>query len=329
MSKDDERSILGLVYGSLSEWQLAGSEAPDFLLIKGGDTALGIEITEYFDNDGEARLHRISGYGRELIEGRRFRHKDDKLNFRVEQVTYLPGGDRSKGRKITAIIHEPTHIAHRLNRLLKIIDNKSAKVSTYLERAPAVDLVINDPCFAFRFKEYEKLYRSIRSDELRKSILQNNFREIFLVTRSGEAEIVCIPLKANFFAEEIVLHEHFYRMLANESPIVTRDFFGSLVCTLSAIGFGDAKLQIEDSDVHLRYSSIDFVYRDGAKTIEDYTAAPEANRVGTLFTDLVKDIRQDYRNKADTICATKTDFGSCLGIYFSANCRKVDCSSGI
>ena len=91
---------------------------------------------------------------------------------------------------------------------------------------------------------------------------------------------------------------------------------------LGPIGFGNARLQVDNSDVHLRYSNIDFVYRSSGKTIEDYTATSEANHAGTLLSDLVKDISSEHLNKANAILAAKVGFVSSLEIYFSAHLAK-------
>ena len=185
MSKEDEREILRFVYGILDDRQLIDFESPDFLVRKDGVAVLGVEVTEYFDNDTETRLRKIPGYARELIESRKFRHKDDKLNIRVEQVIYLPGGDQAKAKPIIAIIHEPLHLARRLDLLSDLVNAKSTKIPAYLGNVPEVDIVINDPSFAFRFEDYNSFYHSIGTSGLRQTILQTAFREIFLITRAG------------------------------------------------------------------------------------------------------------------------------------------------
>jgi hypothetical protein len=96
MSKNIERRIFDQVYGKTPGWTVRPHESPDFLCRRSDIVILGVEVTEYFHSESDARLQRIPGYAKELLGVRRYRHSNDKNSLRVEKITYLPGAIRPK-----------------------------------------------------------------------------------------------------------------------------------------------------------------------------------------------------------------------------------------
>jgi hypothetical protein len=209
-TKDHERQLFDYVYGDHKELSVHPSESPDFLCELNGDTVLGVEITEYFDSESTARLRKISSYPLEMVTAKRCRHRDDKKKLRIENVTYMPKGDKSNAREVTAIVHRPSSLRERLARLATIVSTKSAKYPTYCKKAPATDLVVYDPDHAFRFDDFQQLYLPITKSDVRRCVITAPFREVFLVTERASHGLVCIPLRAIAFVEEVFVFQRLY-----------------------------------------------------------------------------------------------------------------------
>ena len=321
MSKSVERKILDQVYGKTHGWAVMPHESPDFLCHRNEAVKLGVEVTEYFDSESDARLQNISGYGRELIASREYRHKDDKASLRVEKITYLPGGDAAKGIKVDAIIRQLPQLNERLAKLSSIVTSKALKNVTYSENAPIVDLVIYDSRHAFRFEKLADIYRPLSASDVRFLIIASPFREVFLVTLGSDDKRVCVPLKANAFAEEIIICEHLFLAHAYVEPhgFELTAFFHSLVDVLWNAGFRNARLRLDDGKIHLRFSSIEFVYSRNGKLINDFTHLPEDGSMDATVEVLARDMTEEDRGRVAQIRESRKEYTTCMDLCFPAH----------
>ena len=123
MDKSKERVLVETVYGR-STLEIQETEEPDFLCSLQGNTPFGVEVTEFFMTESDARLCKIHGYASELIKGGNLRHKDDK-KIRVEDVVYILGDDPGDERTIRAIVHDiPPHY-ESMQYVLYVIEAKN------------------------------------------------------------------------------------------------------------------------------------------------------------------------------------------------------------
>ena len=318
MSKTRENIIFESVYGNVGSWTTYSHEAPDFVCKVGDKTILGVEITEYFNSETDARLKAIPGYGLELLQARAYRHKVDRLRLRLEKVTYLPGGDEAKGVKVDAIIQECPTVNDRLERLSHMLFRKTAKSTAYLRNAPIVDLIISDSVHAFAFETFTDFYSSYSNSQVHDQVIKSPFREIFLITNGPDSKRVCVPLKANAFAEEAKKCEKLflsYRKDRNEKAD-----FPSFICVLADVlsrcGSAESRLKAESGRVSLRFASIEFAYsKDGIK-VSDHTYLLDGKDWGSEIGDVAQDIDDGERSEADLILKTRQEYFSCVPLFF-------------
>ena len=210
MDKQLEQKIFKYVYGRYDGWHVSHSESPDFICIKNNIPVLGSEVTELYLSECDARLKNIKNYTLDLLNGGKFRHKDDKKLIRIEKVKYIRRGE-DDGPFINAIINEIPKIDKRVELLTKAIRIKESKVKTYLKSCPRVDLLVHDSSGLFHFERYQDLFFSLSHFINRNEIISSKFREIYLITSKYEGfskhSIVIVPLKLNLFAEDITLLE--------------------------------------------------------------------------------------------------------------------------
>jgi hypothetical protein len=321
MSKSIERNILDQVYGKTHGWAVIPHESPDFLCQRDKAVVLGVEVTEFFNSESDARLHKVPGYARTLLTSREYLHKDDKASLRIETITYMPDGDPVKAIEIDAIIRQVPQLNERLEKLRSILTSKSFKNETYSSNAPMIDLIIHDPNHAFRFEQFCEIYRYLSSSDLRSLIIASPFREIFLVTLGADDKRVCVPLKANTFAEEIVICEHLFLAKANveRGGCGLKEFCNSLVGVLWNAGFRNSHVCLKDGEIHLRFSSIEFVYSGNGKRINDFTITPEDESKDMTVDLLAKDLMEDDQGRIAEICESRKEYTASMDLYFPAH----------
>src|ERR1700728_3489903 len=199
MNKIDEQKIAEMVFGRNTALKISAWESPDFLLRREEVVILGIEVTEYFDNESEARLQKLPEYTAQLLGSKTYRHKDDKEHLKVQRVKYIPKADPAKAIELDAIAIAVPSLGFRLNRLAEAIRQKSTRWPDYLASAPQIDLLVYDGQDAFNFTDFAKIYRPLSVSPVRQAAVASEFREVFLITCAEKQQPVCIPLKANAF----------------------------------------------------------------------------------------------------------------------------------
>ncbi|MEX5216824.1 MAG: hypothetical protein NW701_03265 [Nitrospira sp.] len=320
MSKLRERKILEEVYGRISVGTLFPNEAPDFLWKKKRKVILGVEVTEYYNSETDARLKLIGGYALDVLKSQVYRHKHDKLNLRVETVTYLPGGDETKAFKIDGIFREIPSIRERLDRLGSIVHGKVSKSGIYLNRAPFVDLIVNDGDCAFRFENFADLYRPYSLHRVRSQVIESPFREVFLLTEGRDSQCVCIPLRANGFVEEVKKCERLYieNCKQRHKKLDYLSYISVLVEVLTRCGFGKARFKIESGLVKFRFASIELTYCTDGTQILDQTLDLPLQPWGDIVSELAKDIGEGERSEAEAIYNAREQYFSCCELLFAA-----------
>jgi hypothetical protein len=230
MDKNHERACLNAVFGPVN-LSVSECEEPDFVCGLANEFQFGVEVTEFFRTESDARLTRLEQYSTELLSGGNYRHKDDLKEIRVESGTWQCG-ETGKRRKVKVIARSiPSHdIAIPL--LLQRIARKNQKFPRYSSQVAPVDLIVDDVNRVLRFEEIEELLLLfLDCDEVRLS----PFREIYLLTSNKHRGIVAIPLKANVFASEIVSFGAVYNQYRRDhgGPNLLGEFLDALAIYLA------------------------------------------------------------------------------------------------
>ncbi|MDO8142843.1 MAG: hypothetical protein Q6358_15195 [Candidatus Brocadiales bacterium] len=105
MNKDEEKTLFDQVYPQTDDWVVTSSEAPDFLCYRNGEVYLGVEVTELFLHEGDARLKKVKSYALNLIDGGKVVHKYDRKNIKVEKIK-IQNKDGALFKEINGIFRE-------------------------------------------------------------------------------------------------------------------------------------------------------------------------------------------------------------------------------
>lgn len=142
-----------------------------------------------------------------------------------------------------------------------------------------------------------------------------------MVTLGSDDKRVCVPLKANAFAEEIIICEHLFLAHAYVEPhgFELTAFFHLLVDVLWNTGFRNARLRLDDGEIHLRFSSIEFVYSRNGKLINDFTHLPEDGSMDATVEVLARDIVEEDRGRVAQIRESRKEYTACMDLCFPAH----------
>src|SRR5713101_2273510 len=102
MKKNKERTIFDLVYAGRAFDSVTPTEEPDFR-VKNADGEFGVEITEFYFSQSEARIKNIPGYFQEILERKNYKHKDDVVPLEVKEITVLPHDNRKPSFKVEGL----------------------------------------------------------------------------------------------------------------------------------------------------------------------------------------------------------------------------------
>jgi hypothetical protein len=313
MDKSKESKLFEYVYGHCKDWNVKTHESPDFVCFRNNAPILGVEITELYHNETDARLKNLDDYGLRLLGGGDFRHKQDKKNIKVDFIEYRKKGE-VKGRKIKAIIHEPTSFAESISTLSNTIKMKESKIATYLQMCPKVDLVIDDASHLFRFDKYEDLFRPLSKLINRPMIVNSHFREIFLIIKNKQNVLVRIPLKLNLFIEDVRIFEHLVHTL-KESPS-TKNPFLILLCCLCQSGYKDIRIENVDGGIGLVVGNYLYLYSKTGRIIRDYTTIPEQMPKGELISETIRSAGETQRQVTNALVKERSRFKCCAPLFF-------------
>ena len=229
MNKKQERDCLDAVFGS-TELTVRECEEPDFICQSKVGIEFGVEVTEFHLTESHARLEKIDGYALGLLAGAAYRHKDDRKEIKVENVTYSrPSTGQSI--KVNAIPIAVPHHHESIPKLLERIATKNGKCLQYHRRVRPVDLIVNDVDQMMRFDSIRQLLAPIVNGSVSATVLESPFREIYVVTLCADKGSVVVPLRANLFLAEIARFSNVYRRFHSE--VGTKSTVGQFLKTLA------------------------------------------------------------------------------------------------
>jgi len=141
--KRREREILNMVYARDQIGEIVAGENPDFKIRKNHQRKFfGIEVTELYYSEANARLDNIEGYLDEILGSKRFRHKKDIKDLEVKEFTLQSDG--KPDQQVEGIMLDHPSITDYVQMVVDIINKKSARIQDYIQGLTHVNLIILD-----------------------------------------------------------------------------------------------------------------------------------------------------------------------------------------
>lgn len=296
--KDDELKILRKIYSSedyLIEDQM---EQPDFK-VKLKDTGLsfGVEITELFQDGSSARLKNIDGYVNEIIESKRYRHKDDINELPILELVPIINGEIQNNVKKAVEKKNPPTANIMMSRLISTIENKTLKSEKYDTSVSNIDLVIYDRESNYSDLNTIDLCKYFYSKDLEVALNRCTFREVYFITSFKDNKNIYLELKGQIFTKKMFLFNHLMSMHYSDLLKISKIEFTDLFCyLLIETGFNNVYKSSKDG-ISMYYSHIVFDFDYPATGVN----AREINDITTYEMNKITSENKQNIEKADEI----------------------------
>lgn len=202
----NEWSILRTVYDVEECAGVEQSERPDFLLTKNGHGAVpfGVEVTELFRNQADARSVRHPDYLDALFRGGPHMHKDDKDALPLVFMRISDSNGHVTHESVPGILTAAVPEEDHRRALAATIESKGAR--GYAVDGGHVDLIIRDRYFpSGEALPDEYSVTALLGDGVRAALVGSPFQEVYLISISRERQQVVRPLIQLMLAERFFL----------------------------------------------------------------------------------------------------------------------------
>jgi len=328
--KQNEYQILSAVYNLNDYAEVLASECPDFrLLHKGSDVTFGVEVTEFYFSHSNARLRNMPDYFNEIYNHNRYRHKEDRVRLQLSDITILsPDG---KVKEITkGIFQELPNPDKYVEMISDLIKSKNEKYIEYAQDLTHINLILLDTENRLRPISVSDFYNYFYTSEVKTSLCNSPFREIFLITMLQENRKVYIPLKmilflANFWSFGQLLEDYPWETGETSSPILAKqkDSTAKLMMLFAIYLKSKAEKVYTRNDegrIEVVFGNCGLINDEGHIIVHDYNDYPIPNDIESIddsdFTSLFcsaefkqkeKEILDDYTFSTEIAFDLKSD----------------------
>lgn len=175
-----EWAALKVVYTVADFQSVKKHEEPDFLLQHHRNSdPFGVEVTQVFRTDSDARMINHPSYISDLLAGADHLHKDDVSEFEVVEVTITAPDGTLKDTEVPAIIRERPSQAEHSASIEAALRKKDARTSDYLQDCAHVNLVMLDRYDEPYGPDSEYSVGQLIPSGMRSALLGTAFRDVY------------------------------------------------------------------------------------------------------------------------------------------------------
>jgi hypothetical protein len=187
MKAERERAGLDQVYRAHEFESLQHGDRPDFVLRhRGADTAFGVEVTELYETEADARVELHPGYIPDLLAGGRHMHRQDPLVLKVEKVQLQDKDGNLKAADLPAIIRKIPSAHEHARAIAELLRRKTQQAAGYRQDLSHVNLLIVDHLRAQRRPGDTYPTNELLVPDLKEALVVSPFREVFLVSMDND-----------------------------------------------------------------------------------------------------------------------------------------------
>ena len=247
--KLNERKIFEMVYGEREFAEVVASERPDFLVRRcPGEPCFGVEIVELYTSESSARLKNIEPYTGELLDHRKFRHKDDKRCIDVAKIDLLSRDNQVIAPQIDAIIERLPSCAECSERLAEVVNRKAEGLGSIPAPLSHANLIVKDQTSVLGLIPLDDFDRAFMAEGLQRAIASAPFREIFFVTKMKPGRVVIrlklLQIVAGLYTFNAVYSSKAFSKLPKNAEVAT---FGAYFA--ETVG-ADVRMRMHQMDGH-------------------------------------------------------------------------------
>lgn len=197
--RDRERVLLDAVYAPDEFADVDHQDRPDFVIQRHhrSSESFGVEVTELFETESDARVRARPEYVSTLLEGGRPMHRDDEKILSVSRVRITSKDGELKAENVPAILRQLPPAEQHYDALAERILAKGQKFDGYRSDLTHVNLIVADRFGPAPEVNDEGDYPTGRvlTERLRDALVQTPFQEVFLVSTNGQHKQFYRPLQ--------------------------------------------------------------------------------------------------------------------------------------
>jgi len=183
LKAEREFKALALVYRTEEFESSRHGDRPDFVLRHhGADRGFGVEITELYETQADARAELHPAYIADLLAGRPHMHKDDVSLLKVEKVQLHDKDGNLKAADLPAIIRKKPPIDKHARAIVALLRRKTEQAVGYRQDLTHINLLILDRLGAQRRPGDSYSTSDLLVADLKEALIASPFREVFLVS---------------------------------------------------------------------------------------------------------------------------------------------------
>jgi hypothetical protein len=283
--KERERQILDEVYADRTFYEIEHltNKSPDFLIRPHPRTErFGVEITEFYLTEGEARLQLIEGYRTDLLDGGDVRHKDDYHHFEVAKVDIVTKEGEIHASNAPMITRSVPHRYELARMIAAVIADKEKVHDAAPKDLSHINLIIRDRHGVLRHRPSKEFCMLLYPPYLREAVFGSRFREVYFISRFKEGDSY-VPLK--MVLTLMKMHAVYDCVVASKGADPFADanaFMRWFAFYLSTITAGGVRISEETGDVEVLYGNIGIILAESGTKIRHY--ADRAFPASTMVT---------------------------------------------
>lgn len=219
--KGEERQILNMIF-SEELYKISSSEEPDFILTdeKYG-VEFGVEITEFFRDDANARLLKIDNYIDSIIEpnhSKRKPNKGDTKKLEVREFTRI-SEDNILLESYKGVYVKCLTPREKADIICECIRTKESKLKNYKKNTNENYLIIYDQENCLYGEDNCKLYELISGNSLFDALSESKFREIYFITGASSRKTYSGLISLHFmnnFSQALAFGNNYHSISENK-----------------------------------------------------------------------------------------------------------------
>lgn len=205
---ETEFGIFSTVYDRSGFEETLCSEKPDIRAHRVGEPWFGVEITELFPSETDARTHSDPGYIGQILAGQPVKHRDDAGVLTLSAVTITNEDGSGSSATVQGIFRQHPSKPQHYDALVQRILTKAQKANDYDATLTHTNLIVMDHFEPESGPEKRWAVSDVLAPEARTALAESPFREIFWVTKARSGRRVYRPLQA------VLLLERFWGFLS-------------------------------------------------------------------------------------------------------------------
>lgn len=190
------------VYCELECSRAVHSDLPDFVIDEGREGRFGVEVTELFRSESDARTVNHPDYLARLFGGGPHLHRDDQRALEVHQVAVLRPGE-SEQEIAPGILTPGEPIVRRYERLADVIRRKSH--DRYRAGLRHVSLIVRDRYDLMGDKRASYSISEILSAGVREALLASHLHDVYWITVTEDHKQVYRPVRLLLMYEALFM----------------------------------------------------------------------------------------------------------------------------